>query len=253
VDLELDSDDRVVVLVAHPDDEAFAHGGLLARAAARGAAAQVVCLTAGEGGRPRQPRRPGVDEERVAELRAAELGAACASVGAAEPCMLGARDGSVDASDEALLEQVVGALRALAPTLLCTCGRDGVYGHRDHLASLQLAQAACATLGEAAPRHLGALFPRGLFAPLWRRLRRLPLIDSTLGAGDLGVDPSAAVIALALDDRERQAKRAMLACHASQLVDGDPSTFLLPEIAAWVLEHEWYGELDQRQRARGGS
>ncbi|PIE20182.1 MAG: hypothetical protein CSA65_00010 [Proteobacteria bacterium] len=234
---ELDSDDRVVVLVAHPDDEAYAHGALLARARTCGATTHVLCLTRGEGGRP----RASVDARRqLAERREAELRAACVAVGAT-PSLLGVADGAVK-NDEATCELIRRLLEQLQPTVLLTCGDDGVYGHRDHLASLQLARALCGVLGDRAPHHLVACFPRGLFTPLWRRLRRSPFIDPAIRVSDLGVEPDGQVFRLDLDEAERRVKRQMLSCHGSQLRDSDPQRFLLPEIAAWVLKHEWYRE-----------
>ena len=50
---------RVLAVGAHPDDESWACGGLLRRAANEGAAVRVLTLTRGEGGFDRIARRRG--------------------------------------------------------------------------------------------------------------------------------------------------------------------------------------------------
>src|SRR5919107_1677783 len=65
---------RLLAVVAHPDDESFGLGSILAWAAAGGAETAVCCATRGEAGEPRPGRglAPGdLAAERTRELREA--------------------------------------------------------------------------------------------------------------------------------------------------------------------------------------
>ena len=46
------SDQSLMVILAHPDDESFAIGGTLAKYAAEGANITLICATRGEAGMP---------------------------------------------------------------------------------------------------------------------------------------------------------------------------------------------------------
>lgn len=200
--------DRVVALVAHPDDESWLLGGLLARWHREGAHTTVVCATDGEAGVDRQGRRG----EELRWVRVAELEAACAVLGA-ELLRLEAPDGGLDAFP---VEPTIERLRPLcADALVVTHGRDGDYGHRDHV--------AVAGWGAA----LGAwhvVCPPGRLFPVYRKLRRFGFagVLDDLTPNDLGGEGTWRV---ALDDADRARQREALACHASQL-RGAPDDFL---------------------------
>jgi LmbE family N-acetylglucosaminyl deacetylase len=66
---------RLLVVVAHPDDESFGCGSILAHAAASGHETAVLCATRGEAGESR------IDTADIAGLREAELRAAAAILG----------------------------------------------------------------------------------------------------------------------------------------------------------------------------
>jgi N-acetyl-1-D-myo-inositol-2-amino-2-deoxy-alpha-D-glucopyranoside deacetylase len=240
---------RVLGVFAHPDDEAFAAGGLLALAAASGAHVIIACATRGESG-VLQGAASYVGQT-VAEVRAAELAASCRALGADEPWLLDLPDGGLAAMDAAAGQACVArVLDHVQPDLVVTLGIDGVYGHTDHLACTAWVRAAVAAMPlEARPRLLLAAFPRGMFVPVWQRLRRVagvpiaPEIDAaTLGVPASGID-------IRLDVRPVAAqKRAALAAHRSQLPGGDPMRFLAPALprtaVAQLLDEEWYVHAD---------
>jgi LmbE family N-acetylglucosaminyl deacetylase len=132
---------RMLVVVAHPDDETLGCGSVLAHAAERGVQSTVWCATRGEAGEP----APGCGVEvgeQLGAARAQELREAAALLGVhdvvlgrfGDSGMTGpAPVGSLAAAPHA---DVVAALREqverVRPDLVLTL--DGSDGHRDHVA-----------------------------------------------------------------------------------------------------------------------
>jgi len=229
---------RVLGVFAHPDDEAWSAGALFARCAHDGAEVHLICATRGEGGSDRA-RRVSTRPE-LAALRSDELGRAAAAMGCAPPRFLDLPDGGVSA-DDATRDALARHVSELAPDLVVTLGRDGGYGHNDHLATTALVDLALDALG-ATPRVLHAVFPRGVFDPVHRRLMRSARGRSLLGPipGDrLGVDDGA-VDLIVPSGPFRAVKLAALTAHLSQLPDGDPFRFLHPGLITPLLEAEWF-------------
>lgn len=85
---------KLLVVVAHPDDEAFGTGSVIARAAREGAEVVVCCATHGELG----DARPGSVPEglTLAEVRAGELRDAAAVLGACRVRLLDFEDSGWD-------------------------------------------------------------------------------------------------------------------------------------------------------------
>jgi LmbE family N-acetylglucosaminyl deacetylase len=108
--------ERMLVIVAHPDDETFGCGSTIAHATSIGAEVTVVCCTRGEAGELRDdPELRGCD---LATVREAELLAAAELLGVAHVEVLGHRDSGFDgpigpdtlgAPDEALVSIDVSA------------------------------------------------------------------------------------------------------------------------------------------------
>ena len=222
-------------LFPHPDDEAYAAGGLLAHCAAVGATVDLLCATRGERGSDRTgTAAPG---QALADLRARELEASCRALGIAAPVFLDLPMGS--SLPPGRRRRAAVAPHRAAPTAPDRePGTDGVYGNLDHLAWTASISAAVQPLTQP-PRVLHAVFPRRLFAPVWRALRRRrgePLV-AAIDPQRLGVDHPD----LRLDIRaQRERKLAAVAAHRSQLADGDPLTFLLPNLIVPLLDEEWY-------------
>ena len=115
---------------AHPDDEAFLAGGLMA--AARDAGQRVVCVTAtlGEHGTADPFAWP---PDRMARVRRHELDASMAVLGVDEHHTLGITDGTCAAQPhDALVRQLGRVIDAVAPDTIVTFGPDGLTGHEDH-------------------------------------------------------------------------------------------------------------------------
>lgn len=222
---------RVLAFFPHPDDEAWAAGGLLAACAHAGAEVHLLCATRGEAGRFHP--RCGLDLSRpLAETRVSELVRACDSLGLGAPSWLDLPDGQLcEVAGEAVVPRLVAALEARRPDVVVAFGPDGGYGHRDHLACTRWLRAALAA--HPVP-WLQAAFPPGLLEPMRRALRRTGLVDRAVALGV--VDPG-----LVLDVGPfREQKRAAIGSHASQLAGGDPRTLLCPGAVDALLDREAY-------------
>lgn len=130
---------RLMVVVAHPDDETFGCGSLLLHAAAHGIVTSVVCATRGEAGE----RADGVaaDREDLGAVREGELRAAAEALRVMRVELLDFRDSGMNgpAGAEALVNAPLGAVRdqvlelieQMRPHVVVTL--DGGDGHRDHV------------------------------------------------------------------------------------------------------------------------
>ncbi|GAA3104069.1 PIG-L family deacetylase [Pseudonocardia yunnanensis] len=115
---------------AHPDDEAYLSGGLMALARDNGS--RVVCVTAtrGELGTPDPLAWP---PQRLAAERTGELARCLKILGVAEHHWLGYGDGEcarAGASDA--IDQLCGLIDRVRPDTVLTFGPDGITGHPDH-------------------------------------------------------------------------------------------------------------------------
>jgi N-acetyl-1-D-myo-inositol-2-amino-2-deoxy-alpha-D-glucopyranoside deacetylase len=127
---------RLLVAVAHPDDETFGCGSVLAHARTRGHTTAVVCATRGEAGESR------VATDDLAALREGELRAAASILGVDEVELLGHVDsdmegapgpGALVAVDPAVLAAEIGEqIERWRPDVVVTL--DASDGHRDHVA-----------------------------------------------------------------------------------------------------------------------
>jgi len=133
---------RVVVVAPHPDDEILACGGLMAGAALRGVAVQVVAVTDGEAC---YPDEPWWTPTRLRHARRQELREALAELGVdgRATLHLGIADGAVAGHEQGLTDWLGQTLRAddlvLAPWKF--------DGHPDHEAASRAARTASRALG----------------------------------------------------------------------------------------------------------
>lgn len=139
---------RVLAVWAHPDDESFVAGGLLA--AASDAGSQVVCLTATAGERgTADPDRwhPG----RLGRTRERELAAAHAILGIHEQRWLPFHDGECHTVPPGHgMTLVARAIAEVRPDTIVTFGPDGLTGHADHRAVARWTSNAWAATGRGA-------------------------------------------------------------------------------------------------------
>jgi LmbE family N-acetylglucosaminyl deacetylase len=115
---------------AHPDDEAYLSGGLMA--IARDLGSRVVCATAtrGELGTPDPVLWP---PHRLAAERTGELARCLEILGVTEHRWLGYRDGEcAQVSTSDAVAQLCELIDEIRPDTVLTFGPDGITGHPDH-------------------------------------------------------------------------------------------------------------------------
>jgi LmbE family N-acetylglucosaminyl deacetylase len=130
----------VLGIWAHPDDEVFLSGGVMA--AARDAGQRVVCVTATRG-------EHGTDDpvawppDRLAARRSRELEASLAVLGVHEHRFLGIEDGGCASRPGlAIVERLTAIIHEVRPDTIVTFGPDGLTGHEDHQVVSRWATAA---------------------------------------------------------------------------------------------------------------
>jgi len=154
----------LLVVHAHPDDEAIGTGGTLARYTAAGVRTVLVTATLGEEGEIVDPElnTPEV-KARLAEVRREELKQAVAILGVTDLEILGYRDSGMAGSESnehpasfnrADLDEATGRLvrlvRAYRPQVLVSYNAAGGYGHPDHIACHKVTVAAFDAAGDTA-------------------------------------------------------------------------------------------------------
>ncbi len=256
---------RVLVVVAHPDDETFGCGSLLLHAAATGAHTVVICATRGEAGEV----RAGADlSGGVGALREAELHAAARALGVAEVELLGFEDSGMDgepapgtlcgAADDEVTKAVRSAIERHHPDVVVTL--DGSDGHRDHLRLRTVVERIIA--GSSAVLYLHCL-PRSLMHDWVRHHAGDQDAAAYTQLPDIGT-PDDQITTVLDTQAHLGAREAAIALHRSQsspfdgLPDGLRRAFLghehlirvNPAWAGGSIEHELQGLGQAPQHSR---
>ncbi|MBM3926789.1 MAG: GlcNAc-PI de-N-acetylase [SAR202 cluster bacterium] len=135
---------RLLGVFAHPDDETFGSGSVLAKYAQEGADVSVVCTTRGEVGEI----APGSEATRdtLGDVREEELRRAAEVLGVKSVILLGYRDSGmagsednrhpqafINAPEEEVVRRLAEIMRRLRPHVVMTMDEAGGYGHPDHI------------------------------------------------------------------------------------------------------------------------
>ena len=166
--MSLDGLAGLLLVHAHPDDECFSTGGLIARSIAEGRRVDLVVCTGGEEGEVHDPALdPEEARPRMREIRAAELDCSLAALSSHGPGelkvhRLGYRDSGMMDTDannhaeafwQADLDEATGRLvsviRAARPLVMVTYDARGNYGHPDHINAHRIAVAAMQAAADA--------------------------------------------------------------------------------------------------------
>jgi N-acetylglucosamine malate deacetylase 2 len=189
---------RVLAVCAHPDDESFGLGAVLAALTGAGAETSMLCFTHGEA----STLGPGTGDLR--RIRAGELAAATAVLGMADTTLLNYRDGGLAAVPVATLAaHVHQQVQRARPAALLVFDEGGITGHPDHCQATAAALTAASRLGLTViawviPGHVAAA------------------LNAEFGTAFAGRPPEPIDLAITVD---RAAQLKAIACHASQCAD----------------------------------
>ena len=121
----------ILVVLPHPDDEAYFVSGTLAKYIEEGAQVTYACLTLGEMGR-NMGIPPFANRVTLPSFRKEELAASCHSIGIQDLRMLGFHDKVIEFEDKELLDsRIMMLLEELNPSLVITF-YPGYSVHPDH-------------------------------------------------------------------------------------------------------------------------
>ncbi|MCW2599744.1 MAG: LmbE family protein [Frankiales bacterium] len=229
----------VVVLHAHPDDEAIFTGATIRRLADHGARVVLVTATAGELGTPRIR----LDGRQVGDVRRAELERSAELLGVSRLVLLGRRDSGlagwesgqhpaalVRADLPAIANTVAALVEAEQAEAVVGYDADGIYGHPDHVAVHLLARHAA---GLAGVTSYDATVDREHLH--FAGAHVLDDAAKPVGRPTYGRVTAEISVALAATPYELSVKRAALLAHASQI---GPEA--LDDRFQETYELEWY-------------
>lgn len=187
---------RVVAVCAHPDDESFGLGAIIATLVEQGTAVEVVCLTRGEASTLH------TDDGPLDQRRHTELLAATGELGIERLEMADFPDGALDEVAPAALHRVIRPIAEGADALL-VFDEGGITGHPDHQVATRAALAVADDLDIAV---LAWTLPAVVASAL----------NDEFGSGFVG--RAADEIDLRVTVARPRQLRAM-ACHDSQMAD----------------------------------
>ena len=258
---------RLLACFAHPDDEAFPVGGVLAHHVSQGRQVRLVTTTLGEEGEIRQ--EGSATRETLGEIRRIELSCAVRALRLESNALLDYRDSGmagweandhprayINASEDEVLERLVREIREFRPQVLLTFEPGGLYGHPDHIAvskhttqAFNLASDLAAfpeqLAGGLKPHAPQRLFysarPQG-FRLEWANRLRAAGIDFPLPTPEQLVHGNPPEdIHLELDvSAQLETKMACILCHRTQVAPDWPYHRVPRNVAAWVLGREYY-------------
>lgn len=231
------SDRRLLCVVAHPDDESWAMGGLLALASRAKFNVNIAIATKGEAGLDLTKRtRPGPG---LAELRTAEMEMACRILGTEPPRWGDFGDGYLPKNIVGLHRWLGDLVDSIRPDVVVGLGLDGGYGHLDHVALAKAVRQAIATSPEdSRPTLLEAAFPLGLLAQIHKKIKK-SVPEMVTKQTPTGIVASEAHLVFDISSVD-MVKRQAVAAHASQCPDGNPDKFLQAGIFDTLGGREWY-------------
>ena len=245
----------VLACFAHPDDEGFASGGLLAMLAAGGARVTLVCATNGDIGEISDPSL--ATPENLWQVRKQELRNAMAVTGIDDLRFFDYRDSGMEgwddnnhpnaycnADDGHVIGLLAGIIAEVNPHVVLTHDPSGGYGHPDHKTMSEHATAAVQRASDPdgfTPLLYYVCFPRGVFQRWWQEMIdrgieppfAVDAIDS-LGTPDDEVTTTVDVSAYV------DTKIASLKCHRTQISDDGPFFRLPRDIMTGLMGAEYY-------------
>jgi LmbE family N-acetylglucosaminyl deacetylase len=123
---------NILILTAHPDDEAFTAGGTIHANTEAGGTTTLLCASLGGRGKAHLDRE--LTEEELKQVRFEELHRATGCLGMHAVHVFDFPDGDIKAHTEAIYTQWKPLVTSIKPDLIVSFGPDGYTGHADHIA-----------------------------------------------------------------------------------------------------------------------
>ena len=198
---------RILTIWAHPDDESYLSGALMAMARANGQS--VTCIVA----TPGDHADTEADRARIRSVRTGELAGALRILGVDDMVVLGIRDGECQGFDDDRATTMIGAvIRNRQPDTIVTFGADGFTGHPDHRAVSRWVTDAIAATNPTVRLLHSAMTPAMADDGLD--------IDARFGVFDAGLpavyDPHDLALCVPVDGQWLDTKLRALRAHRSQ-------------------------------------
>lgn len=131
---------KILVTVAHPDDEAFGPGGTIARYASEGVEVHILSATRGEFGqwdedsRNLEQRTKNKEQLKVHHVREEELRSSAKALGVVKVEFMDFIDGQLCNNDyHKITQKIIAKIQVFKPQVIITLDRLGVSGHIDHI------------------------------------------------------------------------------------------------------------------------
>jgi len=157
----VNSERRLLCVVAHPDDETFGSGSTLIKYAAEGASVFTSCATRGDVGEIAD--RSDATPETLSAVREQEYYDAGKVMGVKQSILYGFRDSGMAGSPDndhpnayikvpmdEVVAKVVDTIRELKPQVVFTFDEGGGYGHPDHIHASEATKLAYFAAGDPA-------------------------------------------------------------------------------------------------------
>lgn len=157
----MNSERRLLCVVAHPDDETFGSGSTLIKYAAEGASVFTSCATRGDVGEIAD--RSDATPETLSAVREQEYYDAGKVMGVKQSILYGFRDSGMAGSPDndhpnayikvpmdEVVAKVVDTIRELKPQVVFTFDEGGGYGHPDHIHASEATKLAYFAAGDPA-------------------------------------------------------------------------------------------------------
>jgi N-acetyl-1-D-myo-inositol-2-amino-2-deoxy-alpha-D-glucopyranoside deacetylase len=268
------SDRRMLLVHAHPDDEAIPTGVTMAKYADAGVAITLVTCTLGEEGEvvaPELAHLASGAEDALGEHRMRELHEACELLGVSDVRLLGGpgrwRDSGMmgEATNDdprsfwqADMREAVGELvkviREVRPQVVITYDENGAYGHPDHIQAHRVTKhafRAAAHVGQledagepwaASKLYYSAIPKSGLREAMeWFKQAGQPgFFEGVENVDDLPIGTPDELVTTMISAPEHTGRKlAALRAHRSQVNEQMPFFSLPPEMAErfWGVEH----------------
>lgn len=219
---------KVLVVTAHPDDEAY-FAGALRQVVESGGEVRLLCATLGERGRSYLPYECTADQ--LKQLRNAELDAAAKAIGMSQVVIGGYPDGALSDHRESFIARIAEVASEYSPNIILSYGPDGYTGHADHVAAYTAAFAV------AQARHVSyvafALPPEPHRTELMQLLNAKRKLGVYVDSGQV-LEASVAVAADAVFKLE------LLRHHTSQLQGLNPYTAFGEALGGHLMRYEYF-------------